>query len=67
MHSRFPIDGMTCAHCEHSVHEALSALPGVIEVEVSASEGVATVEHDDRLSADEVAAAVAEAGYAVRV
>ena len=65
-HSTFPIDGMTCAHCEHAVHGALSLLVGVSDVQVSASEGLATVEHDDLFSAEEVPPAVAGVGYAVR-
>lgn len=65
--SRFPIDGMTCSHCEQTVREALSSIVGVTDVQVSASESIATVMHDHRLSADQVAAAVTEAGYAVRV
>lgn len=65
--SRLLTDGMPFVHCEHAVHQALSALAGVASVQVTAAEGIAVVEHDDRVHADQVAAAVTEAGYAVRV
>lgn len=65
--SRIAIDGMTCAHCEHAIHDALTPLVGVIGVRVSVSEGAAIVEHDGPLNVDDIAVAVTEAGYTVRV
>ena len=64
--SRVLIEGMTCAHCERAVSEALSPLAGVTEVHVSAADGIATLHHDADLDAGAVAAAVADAGYSVR-
>ena len=65
--SRIVIDGMTCAHCERYVHDALAPLAGVTEVRVSAADGTAIVEHDEALDMDDVAAAVDDAGHTVRV
>lgn len=65
--TRIVIDGMTCTHCEHAIHDSLTPLVGVMGVQVSATNGVAVVEHDGPLDVDAVLAAVSEAGYAVRV
>lgn len=65
--SRLVIDGMTCSHCEHAIHDALAPVSGVTGAQVDAVEGVAVVEHDGPLDMDVVAAAVSEAGYTVRV
>ena len=59
----YAIDGMTCAHCVAAVTDELAALPGVDDVAVSLADGTATVRGD--VDAGAVAAAVAEAGYAV--
>ncbi|WP_086822108.1 heavy-metal-associated domain-containing protein [Allokutzneria sp. NRRL B-24872] len=56
---------MTCGHCVASVTEELSEVPGVTGVEVELSSGTVTVTSSRPLTDDEVAAAVAEAGYAV--
>ncbi|MFI8592874.1 heavy-metal-associated domain-containing protein [Microbacterium sp. NPDC078428] len=56
--SRIVIDGMTCTHCEHAIHDALTPLVGVIGIRANASDGAAIVEHDGPLNIDEIAAAV---------
>jgi len=64
----FRVDGMTCGHCVNAVTEELSALPGVTDVAVELVTGGSspvTVTSDAALDTDAVAAAVAEAGYAV--
>ena len=58
------IDGMTCDHCVRAVKAALEAVPGVARADVSLAEGRALV-RGDATRAD-LAAAVAEEGYAVR-
>lgn len=65
--SRFVIEGMTCEYCEHAIIEALTPLDGVGHVTVSADDGVATVDHNDRFDASGVAAVVSAAGYSLRV
>jgi len=64
----YQVDGMTCGHCARSVTEELSALDGVSDVQVALVAGgtsTVTVTSDAPLEADDVAAAVTEAGYAL--
>jgi copper chaperone CopZ len=59
------VTGMTCAHCVSAVREEISALGGVVEVEVDlAAGGVSRVQvtSDAPLSDDQVAVALDEAG-----
>jgi copper chaperone len=59
----FTVSGMTCGHCVQAVTSELAKLPGVSNVSVDLSTGVATVESSRALDSAEVAAAVDEAGY----
>lgn len=62
------VQGMTCAHCVRSVDEELRALPGVTDVHVDLVSGATsqvTITSDAPLAADDVDAAIVEAGYAV--
>ena len=62
----FEVAGMTCEHCVASVTEELSALGGVEAVSVDLRPGAAStvvVNASRALSADEVRAAVEDAGY----
>ncbi|WP_309650023.1 heavy-metal-associated domain-containing protein [Nocardioides sp.] len=63
--STWTITGMTCGHCEASVREEISELPGVESVEVSHTAGTAVVTSAAPLERAAVAAAVEEAGYAL--
>jgi len=60
------VEGMTCQHCVASVTEEVSELAGVTDVQVDLASGELRVAADVPLTRDEVAAAVAEAGYALR-
>ena len=67
---RFEATGLTCGHCAHAVREELSALDGVLDAEVEVVDGgasVVTVVAERRLSDDEIAAALDEAGEYVLV
>ena len=64
--STYTVTGMTCQHCVASVTEELSAIDAVTAVDVDLATGAVTVTSDRALEADEVAAAVTEAGYALR-
>ncbi len=58
--------GMTCGGCTSNVTQALEAISGVKDVEVSLSTGEATVQYDERLtSTDRLKSAVTGAGYGV--
>ncbi len=57
------IKGMMCMHCVAHVEKALTAVAGVTEVKVSLENGTATV--SGTASADNLAAAIKDAGYEV--
>ena len=60
------VTGMTCGGCTSNVTQALKAIPGVGDVNVSLSAGEATVQYDERLtSPDQLKSAVKGAGYGV--
>ena len=60
------IMGMTCGGCTSSVSNALKAVSGVSNVQVSLSAGEATVQYDEQLtSPDQLKTAVTSAGYSV--
>ena len=61
----YTVRGMTCGHCASAVTEEISKMPGVTGVRVDVSAGRVTVEADQSVAADAVAAAVDEAGYEV--
>jgi copper chaperone len=61
----YVVEGMTCAHCKAAVEQEVGALSGVDEVRVDLASGRVTVVGDG-VDDDAVAAAVDEAGYAVR-
>ncbi|WP_227356925.1 heavy-metal-associated domain-containing protein [Haladaptatus salinisoli] len=55
------VDGMSCGGCEENVVDALEGVSGVSEASADHEAGTATVEGD--ANADELAAAVEDAGY----
>ncbi|MDN5859792.1 MAG: heavy-metal-associated domain-containing protein [Pseudonocardia sp.] len=59
--------GLTCEHCVMSVTEEISEVAGVGAVEVGLNDSPAgstvTISSERRLDRDEIAAAVAAAGY----
>ncbi|WP_229074026.1 heavy-metal-associated domain-containing protein [Actinoplanes sp. DH11] len=61
--STYQVSGMTCAHCVQAVTTEISALPGVSDVQVDLASGGVTVTSETPLAADDVRAAVDEAGY----
>ena len=60
------VTGMTCGGCTSNVTNALKAINGVGDVNVSLAAGEATVQYDERLtSPDRLKSAVKGAGYGV--
>lgn len=60
------VTGMSCAHCERAVKEALSALPGVSDVQVSLESGAVTAIIDPaQVQEAQLKEAIEEAGYDV--
>jgi copper chaperone CopZ len=61
--NEFQVTGMTCGHCEMSVREEVSEIPGVEDVQVSAQTGKLVVTGSTSVDDAQILAAVAEAGY----
>lgn len=61
--SEYQVTGMTCGHCEMSIREEVSQIPGVDEIQVSAQTGKLVVSSDVAIDDAAVLAAVDEAGY----
>jgi copper chaperone len=60
------VTGMTCGGCTSNVTNALKAIAGVGDVDVSLAAGEATVQYDERkTSPDQLKSAVKGAGYGV--
>lgn len=58
----YTVTGMTCGHCELSVKEEISEIKGVTDVTADRTTGAVTVTGEG-FSDEQVAAAIAEAGY----
>ncbi|MDD4320072.1 MAG: heavy metal translocating P-type ATPase [Acidaminococcaceae bacterium] len=63
METKLKIEGMMCAHCQKHVHDALSAMEGVMEVEVDLEGGKAKVTAVRNIATEEFAKVIADAGY----
>lgn len=61
--NEYQVTGMTCGHCEMSVREEVSEVPGVTDVEVSVQTGKLVVSGSGEIDDTKVLAAVEEAGY----
>src|SRR5690348_8747718 len=58
------VEGMTCQHCVRAVFTALAGVPGISRADVTI--GQAVVEHDGTVTIEQLADAIAVAGYTVR-
>jgi copper chaperone len=63
MITRVRVAGMSCQHCVRAVFTALAAVDGIARAEVSI--GAVEVEHDGRVTVEQLRDAIAVAGYAV--
>ena len=63
MKQRFSVTGMTCAACSAHVEKAVKGLDGVEEVQVNLLGNNMSVRYHAPLTAQEICAAVAKAGY----
>ena len=63
MNLRVRVDGMSCQHCVRAVFTALAAVEGIARADVRI--GSADIEHDGRVTVEQVRAAVAVAGYTI--
>ena len=64
MITRVRVDGMTCQHCVRAVFTSLTAVEGITRADVSI--GAVEVEHDGRVTVEQLRDAIAVAGYSVR-
>ncbi len=63
--TQIKVGGMTCGHCVNSVTEELQTISGVTQVNVDLESGNVTIESGTELDADQIEAAIKEAGYEV--
>ncbi len=66
MRRELRIEGMNCASCAQAVERALRGVEGVQGADVHLLAERATVEHDDRVTLEQLVEAVAVAGYRAR-
>lgn len=59
----FAVTGMSCSHCENAIRAEVGSVPGVTDVDVSATTGDLTVSGPGPIDPAAVLAAVDEAGY----
>lgn len=59
----YQVTGMSCGHCEGAVTAEVSQIPGVTDIQVSATTGRLAVTTDRPVDDAAVIAAVDEAGY----
>lgn len=61
----YAVTGMSCQHCVAAITEEVSAVPGVMEVQVDLAAGGVRVVGDGPVDDAAVRAAIDEAGYEV--
>ncbi|KAE8762193.1 heavy-metal-associated domain-containing protein [Georgenia thermotolerans] len=61
--AEYQVTGMTCDHCVRAVTQEVGAIAGVDDVAVDLATGRVTVRSSRPLGAEEMAAAIDEAGY----
>lgn len=61
--TEYQVTGMTCGHCEMSIREEVSTVPGVQDIDVSAQTGKLVVTSTEEVDDAAVITAVDEAGY----
>lgn len=66
MTKNYIVEGMTCEHCKTSVEEEIAEVAGTQGVEVDLDSGNVAVTGEG-FSDDDIASAVQEAGYAVKL
>lgn len=63
MITQVKVQGMSCQHCVRAVFTALGAVDGIARADVQI--GSVEVEHDGRVTIEQLRDAIAVAGYAV--
>lgn len=65
MQKTFSVSGMSCEHCERSISDEISEIPGVQKVKADHVSGIVVVTSETELDDSAVSHAVEEAGYAL--
>lgn len=65
MMHKITIEGMSCQHCVRAVTDALKAIDGITDVEVSLENKEAAFQAPDNQDIEQVKKAVSDAGYKV--
>lgn len=60
---QFRVPAMSCQHCVNAITKEVNALPGVQQVVVSLTDKSVRVDHDTRVTVDDLIRAINEAGY----
>ncbi|MCT2088031.1 cation transporter [Micrococcus terreus] len=64
-HTVLRAEGFSCPSCVHKIEKQVDRLPGVEAVKVHFASARIEIDHDaERVSVDDLVAAVAKAGYA---
>ncbi|TXG84847.1 MAG: copper chaperone [Thermomicrobiales bacterium] len=64
--TKLTVPDMSCAHCEHTIRETLSPLPGIEQVNIDLPSKTVTVTYDSsQTGVDQMSAALAEEDYPV--
>ncbi|MEP6493679.1 MAG: cation transporter [bacterium] len=63
MITRVRVEGMTCQHCIRAVFTSLTGVEGITRADVAI--GAVEVEHDGRVTVDQLREAIRIAGYEV--
>ncbi|OTO76411.1 MULTISPECIES: copper chaperone CopZ [unclassified Enterococcus] len=68
MKKQFEINGMSCNHCVANVEKAINQLEGIDKVKIHLKKNQGVVKFDEaKVSAEQIVAAVTEAGYETEV
>ncbi|MGW2200592.1 heavy-metal-associated domain-containing protein [Streptomyces sp. NPDC001774] len=59
----YAVSGMTCGHCKTAITTSVSALDGVLSVDVDVADGLVTVTTSGAPDDAAISAAVDDAGY----
>ena len=59
------VQGMTCQHCVRTVHNAVSSIEGVSQVDVSLENGTVRVQMERDIPLEDIKKSIEEWGYKV--
>ncbi|HUS57941.1 MAG TPA: cation transporter [Planctomycetota bacterium] len=59
------VKGIACGHCVKTIQQTLSQMRNVKNIKIDRSCGVVAAEIDETLTRDDLAAAIADAGFEV--